>query len=251
MTAFTREGHSGTGPGEFTPDGCSVELYALLPSAEKETRVILGAVPPGAAVLELGAGAGRMTRPLAAAGLRVTAVDESADMLARVEGAERTVRSAIEDLDLGQRFDAVVLASFLVNTADDAHRARLLRACARHTAPGGRVLIQREHDGMRENMRPGRTWSSSDVMTTTLVSLELLGDDACRVCIAHETEQARWTQTFFSQRLPRPRFEAALREAGLTVDAYLTDDGGWVRASVEQTPGAPGAPDPSGPPGPS
>ncbi|RAJ60530.1 methyltransferase family protein [Streptomyces sp. Amel2xB2] len=229
MTAFTRDAHSGTGPGEFTRDGCSVELYAQLPPREEETGVVLGAVPRGAALLELGAGAGRMTRALAAGGLRVTAVDESAPMLAHIGEVAETVHSAIEDLDLGRRFDAVLLASFLVNTADDAHRSRLLRACARHTAPGGAVLIQREHDGMREGMRPGQTWNRG-AMTTTVVSLDPVGDDACRVCLAHETEQARWTQTFFSQTLPRPRLEAALRAAGLEPDAYLTDDGGWVRA---------------------
>ncbi|MGH3324371.1 MAG: class I SAM-dependent methyltransferase, partial [Streptomyces sp.] len=103
MTTFTREDHSGTGPGEFTPDGCSVEMYVRLPG-NGETEIIAAAAPPGATLLELGAGAGRMTRPLLARGFRVTAVDESAAMLAKIEGAP-TVRAAIEDLELEQRFE--------------------------------------------------------------------------------------------------------------------------------------------------
>jgi SAM-dependent methyltransferase len=55
-------------------------------------------VPSGASILELGSGAGRVTHPLVELGYAVTAVDESAEMLARVRGA-RTVRSTIERLD--------------------------------------------------------------------------------------------------------------------------------------------------------
>ncbi|OEU92115.1 hypothetical protein DB35_05990 [Streptomyces abyssalis] len=231
MTSFTRDGHSGTGPGEFTRDGCSVEMYKRLPG-NGETAVILEAVPPGASVLELGAGAGRMTRPLVAGGLRVTAVDESEAMLAHIGGVAETVHSAIEDLDLGRRFDAVTLASFLVNTADDTHRARLLRTCARHTAPDGCVLLQRERDGLHTSLSPGTSWSRGD-MTVSVVSIEPLDEVTSRTCIAYELGDARWTQTFFSQRLPEPRFEAALAEAGLAVDAYLTEDRTWVRARLE------------------
>jgi SAM-dependent methyltransferase len=230
MTTFSRDGHSGTGPGEFTRDGCSVEMYAQL-SGNGETDIILAAVPYGATVLELGCGAGRMTRPLAAAGLRVTAVDESEAMLAHIGDAAETVHSAIEDLDLGRQFDAVTLTSFLVNTADDVHRARLLRTCVRHTAPGGCVVIQREWEGMVASVSPGASWSRG-AMTVTVVSTEPLDDDVRRTCIAYETGDARWTQTFFSYSLPEPRFEAALSEVGLSVDAYLTDDHSWVRARV-------------------
>ncbi|WP_177246337.1 methyltransferase domain-containing protein [Actinacidiphila alni] len=77
-----RAGHQGTGPGEFTPDGCAVELYGRLPVGT-EPDVIAAAVPAGARILELGSGAGRVTHPLIARGFDVTAVDESAAMLAR------------------------------------------------------------------------------------------------------------------------------------------------------------------------
>ncbi|SCK44413.1 bifunctional 2-polyprenyl-6-hydroxyphenol methylase/3-demethylubiquinol 3-O-methyltransferase UbiG [Streptomyces sp. WMMB 322] len=230
MTAFTRDGHSGTGPGAITRDGCSVEMYSRLPT-HGEPDVVLSAVPPGASLLELGAGAGRVTRPLVAGGLAVTAVDESAEMLAQIGETAPTVLSAIEDLDLGRQFDAVMLASFLVNTADDAQRGRLLRACRRHTAPGGCVLLQRERDGLHEALNAGDTWDRGP-MKISVVSIEPLGGGVSRTCIGYAFEDARWTQTFFSQNLSEPRFEAALADAGLAVDAYLTDDRTWVRAHV-------------------
>lgn len=49
-------------------------------------------------------------------------------MLEHVRGA-RTVLSPIEDLDLGETFDAVLLASFLVHTGDADVRRGLLRTC--------------------------------------------------------------------------------------------------------------------------
>ena len=103
----------GTGPGVITPDGCSVEFYARM-TAMGEPAIVHGALRPGASILELGSGTGRITHPLVALGHPVVAVDESPEMLAYVRDAE-TVCSRIEDLALGRRFDAVLLASHLIN----------------------------------------------------------------------------------------------------------------------------------------
>src|ERR1700722_18205736 len=107
----------GSGPGVITPDGCAVDFYALMPDFG-EPGIVHEAAGAGASILELGAGAGRVTHPLIALGHSVVAVDESPEMLAHVRGA-RTVVASIEDLDLGERFDVVVLASHLVNVPDD------------------------------------------------------------------------------------------------------------------------------------
>lgn len=106
-----------------------MELYAVLPE-RGEGDIVASAVPPGASILELGCGAGRMTRQLVARGFRVTAVDESAEMLAHVREAE-AVSARIEGLDLGRRFDAVLLASNLLT--DDVARREFLATCARHS----------------------------------------------------------------------------------------------------------------------
>ncbi|MFC7586757.1 class I SAM-dependent methyltransferase [Nonomuraea antimicrobica] len=130
----------GTGPGPITPDGSPVDFYTLLgPGADPE--IVAQVTPPGGSVLELGAGVGRVTHPLVDRGFQVVAVDESPEMLAHIRGA-RTVHARVQELRLGERFDTVVLASQLVNTAHDQTRRELVAACARHVRPGGTVLIQ-------------------------------------------------------------------------------------------------------------
>ena len=122
-------------------DGSPVLVYRRLPPGDAEADVIAGTVPAGAHVLELGAGAGRVTHALLSRGLRVTAVDNSAEMLASVYGAE-TIQAEIDGLALGRRFDAVVLGSHLVNTPDDAQRRAFLRAARDHVHQHGSVLLE-------------------------------------------------------------------------------------------------------------
>lgn len=218
--------HSGTGPGEFTPDGCSVQMYARI-ATNGEPEVVEAAVPPGASILELGAGAGRMTRPLREKGFKVTAVDESAGMLEQIRDAP-TVRSTIEDLRLDERFDVVTLMSFLVNTADPALRPRLLRTCARHVADGGCVLIQCE-GAWHTDLEPGTQWER-DGMTVRLALREPVADGVRRTRMEYTFEDASWSQTFLSYRLSEQELTAALAEVGLAVDGWLTDDRTWVKA---------------------
>src|SRR5438128_598118 len=117
---------SGVGPGAITPDGCGVEFYAQLPPGHREADLVAAVAKAGATVLELGAGAGRVTRCLTERGLQVVAVDESAEMLDRIAGT-RTVVARIEELDLCMHFDVVMLASHLVNVPDDDAALQLLR----------------------------------------------------------------------------------------------------------------------------
>ncbi|MER6166872.1 class I SAM-dependent methyltransferase [Streptomyces violaceorubidus] len=221
-----REGHQGTGPGAITPDGCAVELYSRLP-AGAEPDIVAAAVPEGARVLELGSGVGRMTHPLLERGFTVTAVDESAQMLERVRGA-RTLCSPIEALDLGERFDAVLLASFLVHTGDVEVRRGLLRTCARHVEDEGCVLIQREGAEYHTDLPRERVDPSG--FTVRILSADPVGDGVNSVRAEYEFPDAVWTQTFRARPLTREQFEEALGEAGLAVDRYLTEDGTWVRA---------------------
>ncbi|MFE9018053.1 class I SAM-dependent methyltransferase [Streptomyces sp. NPDC007808] len=221
-----REGHRGTGPGVVTPDGCAVELYSRLPVLD-EPDIVAAAVPAGAHILELGCGVGRVTHPLLERGFSVTAVDESQEMLDRVRQA-RTILSSIEDLDLGETYDVVMLASFLVHTGDVDERRALLRTCERHLAPGGRVLIQREGEDWHTNVPRERVDPSG--FTVRVVSAEPVGDGVNSVYAEYEFPDATWTHTFLSRPLTKKQFEDALAEAGLKVDEYLTEDGTWVRA---------------------
>ena len=111
------------------PDGSPVEVYRRLPN-RGEGELVAAALPAPASLLELGCGTGRVTRQLVARGYSVVAVDESAEMLAHVRDAE-TVCARIEELDLGRRFDAVLLLSNLLTVEPEQRRA-FLDACARH-----------------------------------------------------------------------------------------------------------------------
>ena len=226
MRLEMREGYKGTGPGAITPDGCAVELYSRL-SVGAEPDIITAAVPAGARILELGSGVGRVTHPLLERGFTVTAVDESAEMLERVRGA-RTICSPIENLDLGETFDVVMLASFLVHAGDEEVRRGLLRTCVRHVAAGGCVLIQREGEDYHSNVPRERVDPSG--FTVRMVSAEPVGDGVDSVRAEYVFPDAVWTQTFLSRPLTKDQFEEALAEAGLRVDSYLTPDRIWVRA---------------------
>jgi SAM-dependent methyltransferase len=226
MSERLREGFGATGPGAITPDGCAVELYERLPPGD-HPDVIAAAVPAGARILELGCGAGRVTHPLVARGFTVTAVDESAQMLEKVRGA-RTVRSPIQELDLGERFDVVMLASFLVHAHDPELRQGLLGACRRHVADDGCVLLQREGEDWHENL-PRESPLGADGVAR-VVSSEPAMPGVRSVHVEYVYPDATWTQTFLSRPLDTEQFEAALAGAGLAVDAYLTPDRVWVRA---------------------
>jgi SAM-dependent methyltransferase len=240
----------GTGPGVITPDGCAVELYRVLP-AMGEPEVVHAAIPAGAGILELGAGAGRVTRRLVALGHPVVAVDESAEMLACVRGADahgdwsgagstastsagvasvgaETVRARIQDLDLGRRFEVVLLASFLVNTDDGDLRRRFLEACRRHVGEGGCVLVQRHPPAWFDEAVEGERTDGG--ITFRLRDLSRPGPGLLAATAEYQVGERVWTQTFTAERLDDEALAAALAEAGLAVDAYLTGDGSWVRA---------------------
>jgi SAM-dependent methyltransferase len=240
----------GSGPGVITPDGCSVEFYGLLPSMG-EPEIVHDAIPPGASILELGAGAGRMTHPLVALGHPVVAVDESGEMLARIRGAEarrertgagrtastsaglasvgaETVQARIQGLDLGRRFDAVVLASFLVNEPDDNLRGRFLRACRDHVGDDGCVLVQRHPTAWFDEAAEGERTRGG--ITFRLRDLARPEPGLLSATVEYQVGERVWTQWFTARRLDDGALAAVLAEAGLAVDAYLTGDGSWMRA---------------------
>lgn len=108
----------------------------------------------GGAVLELGAGTGRITLPLVSAGLAVTAVDRSQPMLEALERKARAALSAAElerlrvlnqdmrALSVNGPF-AVVLCPYSAFTylLSDDDRKRMLEGVRRLLGPGGHLVL--------------------------------------------------------------------------------------------------------------
>lgn len=82
-----------------------------------DDATLIGVAPADGAILDLGAGVGRIADPLARLGHRVVAVDDLAEMLGHVCGAI-TVHSSIESLRLPDRFGVVLLGNHLICTSD-------------------------------------------------------------------------------------------------------------------------------------
>lgn len=222
----------------FTSDGSPVEFYAAI-AAAGEPEIIQRAVPAGGSILELGSGAGRVTRALAALGYDVVAVDESAEMLAKVEGAER-VHARIEDLALGRRFDAVVLASLLVHVPEVSTRQRFLDCCRRHVRDDGVVVIQWIPLDVRATWSVGTTFARSG-FTTTITEFAPSGPELVDLTLRYETDGRRWTQSIVERPLSDDQLTAALADAGLVVDHFLTPERTWLAARPDPRPDAPTA----------
>lgn len=215
---------AGTGPGEIADDGSAVEFYAALPPDVASAALVHTTIPAGTPILELGAGAGRVTRPLVEFGHPVTAVDGSAAMLARIEGA-RTVCSPIQDLDLPDRFGCVLLMSYLVNYGD---RAALLAACRRHVRPDGVVVVQRDTGRHWHDDAP-REWTH-DGVRYRVARLERPGPGTVVATLEYRIGERRWTHTFTNRHLGDEELPAVLDAAGLRLGHFLDDDGAWFTA---------------------
>jgi hypothetical protein len=148
-------------------------------------------------------------------------------MLAWVRGAE-TVRAKIQHLRLRRRFDLVLLASFLVNVPDRTLRRRFLAACRDHVDEGGCVLVQRHPPEWFDEAVEGERVTGGIVFR--LRDLRRPGPGLVAATAEYQVGERVWTQRFTAERVDNLALEAALGEAGLAVDAYLTGDGSWVRA---------------------
>ena len=104
--------------------------------------------PPGARVLELGCGLGRVALHLAAREREVVAVEHDARLLAdlgrraaQLATPVRCLLANVTALELGERFDSILAPLQLANVVEPSSRAGLLRCARMHLAPGGSVAL--------------------------------------------------------------------------------------------------------------
>lgn len=96
-----------------------------------------------ASVLDAGCGTGRLARELARRGVDTVGVDLDPSMIetARQLAPELVwVRSDLGSLDLGRRFDAVVMAGNVPIFTPAGTQEALVAGCARHLGPGALLI---------------------------------------------------------------------------------------------------------------
>ena len=103
-------------------------------------------IAPGASVLELGCGTGRLTIPLADAGARIVGLDADPGMLvvARTRSAGvHLVRADARCFAFARAFDVVLAPyNFLQLLPDAEARTRCLATVTAHLAPGGVFAVE-------------------------------------------------------------------------------------------------------------
>jgi SAM-dependent methyltransferase len=114
-------------------------------------RIVALATAPAAAlgrVLELGVGTGRLAVPMAAAGLDVHGVDNSAAMLDRLRAKDPgrrvtlTLGDMVTDLPSGPFDVALIAYNTLFNLTRPGEQAACFTAVARCLRPGGRFVVE-------------------------------------------------------------------------------------------------------------
>ncbi|MDJ0771604.1 MAG: class I SAM-dependent methyltransferase [Ilumatobacter sp.] len=204
-------------------DGSPLAMYLALPAGDAP-MIIHRAIGERRSILELGSGPGRLTRVLVALGHRVTAVDDGAEMLAHVTGAD-TVLADLFDLDLRTSFDVVLAASHLVNVPGEVQRNQLLRVCRRHLGAGGKVVVERH----------APNWLLTCKASTTTVGPVEMKFDPGRLdghnrsaSMTYTLAGRTWRQDFATEDVDDHKLAAAANEVGLVIDGILDDDQRWI-----------------------
>jgi SAM-dependent methyltransferase len=219
----------GSGPGIQTPDGCSVDLYQRLPYMG-ELSDIEAELSQHSAALELGCGTGRLCKRMTELGLRVTGVDESAEMLAHLPPEVEGIQGSIETLDLGRRWPAVLLPSHLINHPEELVRRRFVEAARRHLTHTGAFYVKRHSTTWLSAVQQGLIGESNGV-TYHAEHVSRKGD-LVTMTLRYEAFGQSWTQSFTTCALERNQVEDLLASCGFSQFKWLGSQALWLVATL-------------------
>ena len=222
-------------------DGSYLRLWSPQLTLERTEREVAGVLDllqptPGAAILDLACGQGRIAVPLAQRGYRVTGLDLSEQLLDVAREAADAAGVAVEwhradmrdiPAQWAGRFDYIIniFTAFGYFEAE-AENQRVLAGVARALKPGGRFLIESiNRDGVMGGFRE-RGWREADgLLVCTEVSFDPISGMASTV--DQWDEDGERQSLHHSVRLYTPtELAAMLRAAGLepvATDGGLTD----------------------------
>jgi SAM-dependent methyltransferase len=190
-----------------------------------EPELIHAAISPGASVLDLGCGPGRIAVPLAELGHTMTGVDNGDGMIAALPSSVRGVVGDAASVRLGRLFDAVLLASHLVN--DPVNGAAFAVTARAHLAPGGVVIGQTYPLGWDPTAAVGTVTRFGDA-EIEMRSATREGDLLDAV-VRYGVDGVWWEQRFSARLYMEATFHAFLSGAGLALGGWL-ERPGWFRA---------------------
>ncbi len=215
-------------------DGSYLRLWSAHLTPERTEREVAGVLDllrptPGAAILDLACGQGRIAVPLAQRGYRVTGLDLSEQLLDVAHAAADAAgvgvewhRADMRDIPAkwAGRFDYIInIFTAFGYFEDEAENQRVLAGVARALKPGGRFLIESmNRDGVMGRFQE-RNWHEADgLLVCTEVSFDPISGMASTVDQWNEGGERQ--SLHHSVRLYTPtELAAMLQAAGLKLVA--------------------------------
>jgi hypothetical protein len=150
-------------------------------------------------------------------------------MLALLPAGARKVLADIEDLDLGQEFDVVLLASCLVNVPEARMRSRLLATCRRHLEAGGLLVFERQDPAWLDEAEPGPAGNSG---VEFFIDHVKRGPETVEMTVRYRHGADEWTHSFVAARLHDEDMEDLLAESGFGPPTWLDPARRWGVAAA-------------------
>jgi SAM-dependent methyltransferase len=136
--------------------------------ADRLARLL--SVPPGAEILDVPCGAGRLSLALAARGYRLTGIDWSSEFLGHARSGDVLQRVTWEQRDMRRlpwpgQFDGAFCVGNSFGYLDDEGNAAFLRAVWAALKPGGRFILETPMvlENLLNHLQPRPWWKAGDV----------------------------------------------------------------------------------------